>query len=147
MSYFRNLWRLFRNDKGISILMLFVCVFAIGMVVTVIYHLVERPQRMANVPRGLDELVKQLDQTLDSVKEKTNVEALNFAVTPEAEADDDDTLVLNGVLWSGVDSLAIINKKIVGIADRVGDCWVIDIEENSVNLRCRDGEERVLRCY
>ena len=147
MSYLRNLMRLLRNDKGMSLLMLFACVFAIGMVVTVVYHLVERPQRMADVPRGLDELVKQLDRTLDSVKEKTNVESLNLAVTPEAEAHDEDEMVLNGVLWSGEDSLAIINKKIVGIADKVGDCWVVDIEENVVNLRCRGGEEKVLRCY
>ena len=147
MAYIRNLWRIFRNDRGMSLVMLFACVFAIGMVVTAIYHLVERPQGMVNVPRGLDELVKQLDKTLDSVKEKTNVESLNFAVTPEAEAQDDDEIVLNGVLWSGKDSLAIINKRIVGLGDRISDCWVTDIQEDRVNLRCRGEGEKVVRCY
>jgi predicted PurR-regulated permease PerM len=136
------------SNKGMSILMLFACVFVIGILVIVTYHLVERPQRVANMPQGMNELIKQLDKTIDSVKAKAqNIEPLNFEITSEAEAHENEALFLSGILWSGVDSLAIINKKIVGITDKMGDCWVTDIQENSVKLRCQSGEEKTLRCY
>ena len=147
MKNMRNLSSFVKGDKGMSIVMLFVCVLVIGTLVTIVYHVVERPRRIANVPKGLDQLIKQLDKTIDSVKEKTKVESLNFEITQEAEAQDENELSLSGVLWSGKNSLAIINKKIVGLGDRVSDCWVTDIEEDRVTLRCREEGEKVIRCY
>lgn len=144
MKYFMRLWK---GNKGISIVMLFFFVLLIGGLVTITYHIVERPQRIANAPKSLNELMRQLDKAVDSVKKKTKIESLSFQITAEAEAQDNDKLVLSGVLWSGEDSLAIINKKIVGFGDRVGDCWVSDVQENSVSLRCRSGGEKILKCY
>ncbi|MFC1708749.1 hypothetical protein ACFL2J_01630 [Candidatus Omnitrophota bacterium] len=143
----RRLLKLVKGNEGMSIVMLFVYVLVIGMVTTTIYHVVERPKRGVNAPKGLDELIKQLDKTIDSVGEKAKMQPFEFAVVEEVEAQDNDKLSLSGVLWSGDDSLAIINKKIVGITDRVGDCWVTDIQENSVSLRCRGGGEKTLSCY
>jgi hypothetical protein len=147
MRHFRNILKLFQSDKGMTLVMLLVSVLAIGMMITLVYHIVDRPRRVATMPKGLNELIRQLDKTIESVKAKAKIVPLNFAITKEAEAEDKDVFILNGVLWSGGDSLAIINKKIVGIADRVGDCWITDIQENSVTIRCRSGEEKVLRCF
>ncbi|MFH1622275.1 MAG: hypothetical protein ABIA97_04050 [Candidatus Omnitrophota bacterium] len=146
MIYLRNLISLIRDNRGMSIVILFVCVIAIGLVTTAIYHLTEGPKTSAGVPKGLDELIGQLDRAIDSVKAKTTLEALNFEITKEAEAEDNTKMLLSGILWSGKSSLAIINKKIVGLGDRVADCWVSAIEEDSVTLRCREEGEKTIRC-
>jgi len=130
-----------------SLVMIFVCVLAIGMMITIVYHVVERPNKAATAPKGLDELIKQLDKTIDSVRTKTKIDSLSFAVTNEAEAQEKEKISLSGILWSKKGSLAIINKKVVGMGDRVADCWVSEIKEDNVALRCKDGEEKVIRCY
>jgi len=57
----------------------------------------------------------------------------------EEEEETSDVLRLDGIVFDGADSYAIINKKIVKQGDRIADKEVREVRESEVLLRSDDG--------
>ena len=116
--------------------------FAAIILITVVYGNIARSSGRSNISRDPGLLIKKLDNLLESVKRKSNINGQK-----ENSAYLIDKMVLQGIVWTTQAPLAIIENRIVAAGDEIRNIKILEIEEKSITLRNRQGQTRIIHFY
>lgn len=99
------------------------------------------PAQQSSITTVISGTGKETSSSLDALLKEDSWSRNPFVLggDEEEEEEQSDVLRLDGIVFDGVDSYAIINKKIVKKGDWVADKEVREVRENEVLLRSDDG--------
>ena len=123
-------------------------ILLLGLVIIggVYYTSMPGPKRIISDIQTTHELIKRLDKSIVSIKQKSVVDAPLTEHLNEKGIGGYDFL-LSGVLWDIKKPLALLNDKVVGLGEEIEGFKVVEIKEESVRLSDRHGKEQVVYIY
>jgi len=123
-----------------------------AIIVSIVYGALSGQKKNDSKTQNPDILINRLDQLIESVQEKSeNTIRLSIRKTDKKNIEHKIPLatdaILTGIFWNEDNPLAILNDKVVGINDEIGNFKVVQIKEKSVILVNKQGKNKIVYLY
>ena len=134
------------KKRVIPVIIIFL--LAVGIITTIVHRSLSKSQKTIGNTQNPVLLIQRMDKLMESVKKQKSVVNTLDQKEEIHEVSAMDEVSLNGIIiWNTQKPLAFVNGQVVRLNDNVAGFRIIDIEDGSITLIDKQGEEKVVYLY